>query len=249
MINKGQIHNLFQTWFKTKSEDDYKNFYDYTYDLVENLSFVYCQNKQRASEFADEVFVIIYNTSRDELPSFDEVNWIYELIKDKYIEEYKNALKAASEEQITLQYLYWITDENEYTKQRVETVEYNDMIAAARPHIQEIIALKYLGLYSIEDIAIILNEKTNKVRTKYYLAQKILRISLESFIFFIITLILYCLNIKQGTTLTKTYLPATIAFGIISLITFLYSSIYLSFISSYIQFTSSKLGNSSLLVL
>ncbi len=207
-LNRGQIHNLFQDWIVAKTEDKYKELYDYTFDMVTKFAFIYLHNIEQAKEFADEIFVMVYNSDRGELPKFDEINWLYELVKEECIEY----LREKHKKDFDLLKIYLVTEDDEDIKPLVDIVNYNYAIFSNKPKYQEIVALQYLGEFSVEDISYILRKKLNKAKYMVHISNRWAKIGIECFGFFAVTLLLFIFGKIFRSTLDNTYIIPIVLF-------------------------------------
>jgi len=201
-LNRGQIHNLFQEWIVEKSEKKYEALYDYTFDMVSKFAFMYLHNKKQAKEFADEIFVMIYNAERSRLPKFDEANWLYQLVKEECIE----FLKETQKNEFDIAKVFLVTEDDEDVKSLVDIVNYNYAIYSNKPKYQEIIALEFLGEFSEEDISYILKLKPNKTKFMIHFSNRWAKIGMECFAFFIVASLVFLISLLLKNPLDNTYI-------------------------------------------
>ena len=216
-INRGQIHNLFQEYVVKKDEDSFKALYDATYDIVKRIVFIYIQNVQQADTLADDIFVIIYNTERGLLPKFDEVSWLYGLVKEQCIDYLRQTLES-EDEKLDLTNVYLIHDETEYTKKLVDTIEYNGMIYSLKPFSQEIVALEKLGQFDLEDISLLLNRKEKSIKRRILLSDKWFKLGIECACFCALLVLILLINIVTHKKISTEYIIACVGFFIGTLI-------------------------------
>lgn len=207
-LNRGQIHNLFQAWIVSKKEEDYKALYEATYDMVVKFAFVYLHNMSKSKQFADEIFVIIYNTERGGLPKFDEINWIYQIVKEECIEY----LKESEKNEFDRSKIYLVTEDNTEVVGLVDIVNYNYAIFSNKPKYQEIVALQYLGEFTVEDISYILKKKLNNTKFLVHISNRWAKISIECLAFFLVTLLVFILGKVSKTSIDTTYVVPIILF-------------------------------------
>ena len=108
--------------------------------------------------------------------------------------------------------IFLIKEGNKDAVKLVDIVNYNYAIFSNKFKYQEIIALQYLGEFSVEDISCILKKKLNITKFMIHISNRWAKISVECFGFFIITLLVFLIGKTSKSSIDNTYIVPIVLF-------------------------------------
>ena len=137
------------------------------------LAFSYVRNADDALDIVQEsIYKAFLSIDKIENPEYIKT-WFYRIVVNNSIDFLrKNKKVTAMEADVLESYGTGIED-------RYEDIDLHRAIEALSPDYKSIITLRYFEDLKIEEVAKVLNENTNTVKTRLYRALKILRIEMR----------------------------------------------------------------------
>lgn len=187
---------------KLNNKESYELLYKNYYSLVYGIVFSIIKNKESTEDIVQEVFVKIYNMSKDKFPEKSELSWLYTVAKNEALSFYRKKKQIVSIEEI-----YEVSEESNEIEELIDKHTYNKIISGLNDQEKEIVSLKILSKFTFKKIGQMLCLPTATVQWKYYKAVNSLKISLGNLAMFIVTFIMLIVrkqNVKDISSKSET---------------------------------------------
>lgn len=186
---KKKLHNIISNLKEGKN--DYKELYIICKDMIYKIAYSIVKNHEDSSDIQQNVMIKIMELEKDQLPSHNEVSWLYTVVKNETL----NYLKK-KKQNINIEELYEISlEENKFKD--IEFVEsYNKIFKKLSNCEKEIVSLKVFADFTFREISEILNMPIGTIQWKYYRAIGILRNSIDLSVLGVISFIMGISSIK-----------------------------------------------------
>ena len=168
-IKKQELHEIFQK-AKQGEANALNELHEKYHKLFYSIAFSILKNKEDSEDVVQIVFLKIFQTDKDKLPTANEASWLYSLTKNE-----------------TLNYL---RKNNELNK-IIDNDSYNRIITKLDKQAQEIVSLKILSNMSFREISLLLNMPMGTVQWKYYTSLYTLRLLLGNISMVIIGILIF----------------------------------------------------------
>ena len=142
------------------------------------------------------IFLKIIQMPRENIPSNNELSWLYIITKNQTIDYLKK-----QHNYIDIDTIYDAPDTDDQINEIIDKDTYNNIINCLENKEKEIVSLKVLTDFTFKEIGLILNMPTATVQWKYYKSVHTLKLLLSNLAMFIIVTYLY---VRSTITLDKT---------------------------------------------
>ena len=164
--------------------------------MVYGIAFSIVKHKQDAEDIMQIVFEKIQKLDKTKLPSDKETTWLYTVTKNETL----NYVKKKKGE-ISLDTIYEIESKNNEIDEKIDSIEFNQLIHKLNGKEQEIISLKILSDFSFQEISNLLNEPVGTVKWRYYKSLRSIKKMIGSLA---MSVIAFTIGIKTMFTNMKT---------------------------------------------
>ena len=194
-MNKEELKAIF---LKIKENDikGLEELYSQYHTMVYGIAFSIVKHKQDAEDIMQIVFEKIQKLDKTKLPSDKETTWLYTVTKNETL----NYVKKKKGE-ISLDTIYEIESKNNEIDEKIDSIEFNQLIHKLNGKEQEIISLKILSDFSFQEISNLLNEPVGTVKWRYYKSLRSIKKMIGSLA---MSVIAFTIGIKTMFTNMKT---------------------------------------------
>ena len=194
-MNKEELKSIF---LKIKENDikGLEELYSQYHTMVYGIAFSIVKHKQDAEDIMQIVFEKIQKLDKTKLPSDKETTWLYTVTKNETL----NYVKKKKGE-ISLDTIYEIESKNNEIDEKIDSIEFNQLIHKLNGKEQEIISLKILSDFSFQEISNLLNEPVGTVKWRYYKSLRSIKKMIGSLA---MSVIAFTIGIKTMFTNMKT---------------------------------------------
>ena len=194
-MNKEELKSIF---LKIKENDikGLEELYSQYHTMVYGIAFSIVKHKQDAEDIMQIVFEKIQKLDKTKLPSDKETTWLYTVTKNETL----NYVKKKKGE-ISLDTIYEIESKNNEIDEKIDSIEFNQLIHKLNGKEQEIISLKILSDFSFQEISNLLNEPVGTVKWRYYKSLRSIKKMIGSLA---MSVIAFTIGIKAMFTNMKT---------------------------------------------
>lgn len=194
-MNKEELKSIF---LKIKENDikGLEELYSQYHTMVYGIAFSIVKHKQDAEDIMQIVFEKIQKLDKTKLPSDKEITWLYTVTKNETL----NYVKKKKGE-ISLDTIYEIESKNNEIDEKIDSIEFNQLIHKLNGKEQEIISLKILSDFSFQEISNLLNEPVGTVKWRYYKSLRSIKKMIGSLA---MSVIAFTIGIKTMFTNMKT---------------------------------------------
>ena len=194
-MNKEELKSIF---LKIKENDikGLEELYSQYHTMVYGIAFSIVKHKQDAEDIMQIVFEKIQKLDKTKLPSDKETTWLYTVTKNETL----NYVKKKKGE-ISLDTIYEIESKNNEIDEKIDSIEFNQLIHKLNGKEQEIISLKILSDFSFQEISNLLNEPVGTVKWRYYKSLRFIKKMIGSLA---MSVIAFTIGIKTMFTNMKT---------------------------------------------
>ena len=184
-----------------KTENKIEYLYNKSYKLVYGIVFSIVKNREETEDIVQKVFIKIYETDKNKLPTNKETCWLYSLTRNLTIDVLRQKRELENIDE------YEIQDNNNEIEKLLDIEQYNNMISGLDDKEKEIVSLKVLSNLSFDEISKLLNLPSGTIKWKYYKAINSLKISLSSLALSILAFVISIFSRSKNNT--NNYIPFT----------------------------------------
>ena len=184
-IKKQELHEIFQK-AKQGEANALNELYEKYHKLFYSIAFSILKNKEDSEDVVQIVFLKIFQTNKDKLPTANEASWLYSLTKNETL----NYLRKKKLE-VNIDEIYYMSEEDNELNKIIDNDSYNRIITKLDKQAQEIVSLKILSNMSFREISLLLNMPMGTVQWKYYTSLYTLRLLLGNISMVIIGILIF----------------------------------------------------------
>ena len=184
-IKKQELHEIFQK-AKQGEANALKELHEKYHKLIYSIAFSILKNKEDSEDVVQIVFLKIFQTDKDKLPTANEASWLYSLTKNETL----NYLRKKKLE-VNIDEIYYMSEEDNELNKIIDNDSYNRIITKLDKQAQEIVSLKILSNMSFREISLLLNMPMGTVQWKYYTSLYTLRLLLGNISMVIIGILIF----------------------------------------------------------
>lgn len=184
-IKKQELHEIFQK-AKQGEANALKELHEKYHKLIYSIAFSILKNKEDSEDVVQIVFLKIFQTNKDKLPTANEASWLYSLTKNETL----NYLRKKKLE-VNIDEIYYMSEEDNELNKIIDNDSYNRIITKLDKQAQEIVSLKILSNMSFREISLLLNMPMGTVQWKYYTSLYTLRLLLGNISMVIIGILIF----------------------------------------------------------
>lgn len=238
MVTKNnKLHDLIQDLKKEEKTNIEEIYLNYS-SLVKNIAFSILKNSDDSEDVMQEVFIKIYNISKEKLPETSEMNWIYSVTKNTAIDFIKKKKNTLNIDEI-----YNCRNEFDEIEEFIDKESYIRLMSNLSEKNKEIISLKIFSGFSFKEIGNFMNLPTSTVSWKYYTSINKLKLHIEQLLLTILFFGIYIYNNSYNPKGSNNIYTNTV----IKTITFCLGTIFLIFfIINIIKSRKKTYNNSSI---
>lgn len=184
-IKKQELHEIFQK-AKQGEANALNELHEKYHKLFYSIAFSILKNKEDSEDVVQIVFLKIFQTDKDKLPTANEASWLYSLTKNETF----NYLRKKKQE-VNIDEIYYMSEEDNELNKIIDNDSYNRIITKLDKQAQEIVSLKILSNMSFREISLFLNMPMGTVQWKYYTSLYTLRLLLGNISMVIIGILIF----------------------------------------------------------
>ena len=184
-IKKQELHEIFQK-AKQGEANALKELHEKYHKLIYSIAFSILKNKEDSEDVVQIVFLKIFQTDKNKLPTANEASWLYSLTKNETL----NYLRKKKLE-VNIDEIYYMSEEDNELNKIIDNDSYNRIITKLDKQAQEIVSLKILSNMSFREISLLLNMPMGTVQWKYYTSLYTLRLLLANISMVIIGILIF----------------------------------------------------------
>ena len=184
-IKKQELHEIFQK-AKQGEANALNELHEKYHKLFYSIAFSILKNKEDSEDVVQIVFLKIFQTDKDKLPTANEASWLYSLTKNETL----NYLRKKKQE-VNIDEIYYMSEEDNELNKIIDNDSYNRIITKLDKQAQEIVSLKILSNMSFREISLLLNMPMGTVQWKYYTSLYTLRLLLGNISMVIIGILIF----------------------------------------------------------
>ena len=184
-IKKQELHEIFQK-AKQGEANALKELHEKYHKLIYSIAFSILKNKEDSEDVVQIVFLKIFQTDKNKLPTANEASWLYSLTKNETL----NYLRKKKLE-VNIDEIYYMSEEDNELNKIIDNDSYNRIITKLDKQAQEIVSLKILSNMSFREISLLLNMPMGTVQWKYYTSLYTLRLLLGNISMVIIGILIF----------------------------------------------------------
>ena len=184
-IKKQELHEIFQK-AKQGEANALNELHEKYHKLFYSIAFSILKNKEDSEDVVQIVFLKIFQTDKDKLPTANEASWLYSLTKNETL----NYLRKKKLE-VNIDEIYYMSEEDNELNKIIDNDSYNRIITKLDKQAQEIVSLKILSNMSFREISLLLNMPMGTVQWKYYTSLYTLRLLLGNISMVIIGILIF----------------------------------------------------------
>ncbi len=193
-LKKQELHILFQE-IKRGNVNKLNDLYEKYNRLIYSIVFPILKNKEDSEDLVQTIFLKIFQTDKNKLPTVNEASWLYSFTKNETL----NYLRKKKQE-MNIDEIYYITEEDKEINKIIDNDTYNRIIVKLNKQEQEIVSLKILSNLSFKEISLLLDIPMGTIQWKYYTSLYTLRLLLGNISMVIVGILLYIKgNVKDRT--------------------------------------------------
>ena len=184
-IKKQELHEIFQK-AKQGEANALNELHEKYHKLIYSIAFSILKNKEDSEDVVQIVFLKIFQTDKNKLPTANEASWLYSLTKNETL----NYLRKKKLE-VNIDEIYYMSEEDNELNKIIDNDSYNRIITKLDKQAQEIVSLKILSNMSFREISLFLNMPMGTVQWKYYTSLYTLRLLLGNISMVIIGILIF----------------------------------------------------------
>ncbi len=177
-----------------EGKEDYEELYYICKGMIFKIAYSIVKNSEDSKDIQQNVMLKLMKMKKEQLPSHNEVSWIYTVVKNEAL----NFLKK-TQKNINVEELYEISmAETKFSD--IEFIEtYNKIFDKLNSTEKEIVSLKIFADFTFKEISKCLNIPIGTVQWKYYRSIEVLKKSIDLSMLGVVALFMGVSSIKCET--------------------------------------------------
>lgn len=180
-MNKNNLHVAMQNVIENK-EQNFEIFYKECKDYAFKIAFCIIKNKEDSEDIVQNLFLKIYKSPKEKLPTKNEASWLYSVVKNETLNYIKQKRKDINIDDLQ------IYKDDEGISNLINEASYKELMKKLNSEEELIVKLKTESNFTFKEIAKILGKNENTVKWKYYSAIHTLKLFITNLCLFAICL-------------------------------------------------------------
>ena len=180
-MNKNNLHVAMQNVIENK-EQNFEIFYKECKDYAFKIAFCIIKNKEDSEDIVQNLFLKIYKSPKEKLPTKNEASWLYSVVKNETLNYIKSKRKDINIDDLQ------IYKDDEGISNLINEASYKELMKKLNSEEELIVKLKTESNFTFKEIAKILGKNENTVKWKYYSAIHTLKLFITNLCLFAICL-------------------------------------------------------------